>query len=199
VPRLAARREVYAVDLPGFGELRSLRFSLEDAPRFLDAWLDAAGLGAAPLVGHSLGAVVCARLAARAPQRVPRLVLASPAVGLAPSLRANALPLARAALRVRPRFAPVLLADAARARPLRVLEAGRELLAATAWREELPLITSPTLLVLGARDELVPPAAADALRAALPDARLHLIDGAGHVPMVDAPEEFGRAVLEHVG
>jgi pimeloyl-ACP methyl ester carboxylesterase len=54
----------------------------------------------------------------------------------------------------------------------------------------------PTLLVWGDRDQLVPLAAADAFTAALPDARLVVVAGAAHVPMLERPDETAAALLD---
>ena len=60
---------------------------------------------------------------------------------------------------------------------------------------ELQALRVPTLLIWGERDRFVP--AAHARRAArhLPDARLHLIAGAGHSPNWERPEEVLAALL----
>ena len=76
---LSARFEVYAIDLPGFGENRRWgRFRLDDVPARLLDWLDVAGIARASFVGHSMGGFITADLAARAPERVDRLVLVGP-------------------------------------------------------------------------------------------------------------------------
>ena len=54
----------------------------------------------------------------------------------------------------------------------------------------------PTLLVWGDRDPLIPPHQAREFLDALPDARLELIAGAAHVPMLERPDELSRTVLE---
>jgi pimeloyl-ACP methyl ester carboxylesterase len=66
--------------------------------------------------------------------------------------------------------------------------------AANAWRMARSLRV-PTLVVWGDRDRLVDPALAPRLAAAVPDARLLLLPGVGHVAMLEAPEETARAVL----
>ena len=66
--------------------------------------------------------------------------------------------------------------------------------AANAWRAARALRT-PTLVVWGARDRLVDPALAPRLAAAVPDARLLVLDRVGHVAMLEAPEPTARAVL----
>lgn len=52
----------------------------------------------------------------------------------------------------------------------------------------------PVTYVWGARDRILPILAADAARALQPDAELTVIDGAGHLPHQERPEEFLRAV-----
>jgi pimeloyl-ACP methyl ester carboxylesterase len=66
--------------------------------------------------------------------------------------------------------------------------------AANAWRAARGLRV-PTLVVWGDRDKLVDPALAPRLAAAVPDARLLVLEGIGHVAMLEAPEPTARAVL----
>jgi pimeloyl-ACP methyl ester carboxylesterase len=65
---------------------------------------------------------------------------------------------------------------------------------ANAWRAARAL-RPPTLVVWGSRDKLVDPALAPRLAAAVPDSRLLILDGVGHVAMLEAPEPTARAVL----
>ncbi len=52
----------------------------------------------------------------------------------------------------------------------------------------------PALVVVGEHDRVTPPAAAVELAGELPDGRLEMIAGAGHVPMMERHEEFNRAL-----
>ena len=67
IPRLAAEREVVALDLPGFGRSPALPPSAEPTPRALaDAvarFLDTLGLRRAHIVGNSLGGWIALELA----------------------------------------------------------------------------------------------------------------------------------------
>jgi pimeloyl-ACP methyl ester carboxylesterase len=63
-----------------------------------------------------------------------------------------------------------------------------------AWRLARGL-RPPTLVVWGTADKLVDPALAPRLAAAVPDARLQLLDGVGHVAQLETPEPVARAVL----
>ena len=65
---------------------------------------------------------------------------------------------------------------------------------ANAWRLARSL-RMPTLVVWGDRDRLVDPRLAPRLAAAVPDARLLVLETVGHVAMLEAPEETARAVL----
>jgi len=68
------------------------------------------------------------------------------------------------------------------------LMAGLEILRATDLRARFADIACPVLLLMGVRDTLVPVAAAQSAAALLPDARVELIDGAGHAPFLARPE-----------
>lgn len=65
---------------------------------------------------------------------------------------------------------------------------------ANAWRMAASL-AQPTLVLWGDRDKLVDPALAPRLAAVVPDARLRVLEGIGHVAMLEAPEATARAVL----
>jgi pimeloyl-ACP methyl ester carboxylesterase len=86
-------------------------------------------------------------------------------------------------------------ADRALARNMRglltsYLRVGR----AGAWRMAARL-RPPTLVLWGERDRLVDPRLAPRLAAVVPDSRLLVLPGVGHVAMLEAPEPTARAVL----
>jgi 3-oxoadipate enol-lactonase len=56
-------------------------------------------------------------------------------------------------------------------------------------------IDVPVLVVTGEEDALIPPGEAEAMAEAIPQARLVRIPGAGHLPPLERPEEFRRALL----
>ena len=66
--------------------------------------------------------------------------------------------------------------------------------AANAWRAARAL-RPPTLVLWGSRDKLVDPALAPAAGRRRPRRRLLVLDGVGHVAMLEAPEPTARAVL----
>src|SRR5215216_1081227 len=81
VPVFSHSFRTYTVDLPGFGESRRVRWSrLDDTADRIADWLADEGLPPAHIAGHSLGGAVAARLAARHPDRIDRLVLVDAAI-----------------------------------------------------------------------------------------------------------------------
>lgn len=76
------------------------------------------------------------------------------------------------------------------------LAQGLELLRTADLREGLAAIDVPAWIVHGGRDRLTPPGAAGFLAARLPQARAHIIDGAGHAPFLSHPAEVAGLVRE---
>jgi pimeloyl-ACP methyl ester carboxylesterase len=86
-------------------------------------------------------------------------------------------------------------ADAALVRSMRgLITSYLKVGAANAWRAARRL-TVPTLVVWGDRDRLVDLALAPRLAAVVPDCRLLVLEGVGHVAMLESPLETARAVL----
>lgn len=196
VPALARQFRVYTIDLVGFGGSRGgPPFALNEAPAILGAWLRQLDLAPCALVGHSMGGLVAADLAAAAPELVSRLVLVD----------AAALPIGRRYVRhlwglagiaryARLSLLPVLLADSLRAGPRTLLGAIWQLLAADI-SPRLGAIRAPTLVIWGEHDKLLPLELGRRLQASIPGAELAVIAGAGHNPMWERPPAFNQALL----
>ena len=56
-------------------------------------------------------------------------------------------------------------------------------------------ITSPTLVIHGAEDRYIPVANAGALAEAVPDARLRVVDAAGHLVFIEQAEEVNEEII----
>jgi pimeloyl-ACP methyl ester carboxylesterase len=181
---LLGERDVHVVELPRVGH--SFR------PAETAEWLAATLEPQTDLIGHSLGGLVAAIVAAERPDLVRRLVLVAP-VGAG-----DPLPVARygagLARTLASAPAPLLwtiVSDAARWGPAAL---ARGAFAAMRHRFD-GQVTAPTLIVWGSRDPLVPTDLARAWLQLIPGARLEILRAAGHVPMVDAPSGFARVVL----
>jgi pimeloyl-ACP methyl ester carboxylesterase len=195
VPALAAHFQVYVVDLAGFGESRGSPFALAEAAELLAGWMDAVGIERASLAGHSMGGYVVADLAATEAQRVDRLLLVDAAVlPFGRTYVQHAFGLLRESLHLQPAFLPVLLGDALRVGPFMLWAAAQEIMRAD-LRSKLPHIHAPTLIVWGARDNVVPPTLGRALAGAIPTSEFAVIERAGHNAMWDCPDAFNRLAL----
>jgi pimeloyl-ACP methyl ester carboxylesterase len=197
IPALSAAHRVIAVDLPGFGGThRDSRFVLEEAAAGLASLLDDLGIERAHVVGHSMGGLVAGGLAADHPARVDRLVLVDAGfISLDPGLARRAAGLAAAVRWSSPSLLPVVLRDAVRAGPVRLVGASVQLLQ-TDWTEKLARIAAPTLVVWGEHDTICPLRIGEGMVERIPGARLRVIAGAAHNPMWERTAEFDRAVLD---
>ena len=222
-PALEAGHRMIRFDLPGFGLTGAEPtgdYSDPRAHRLIIALMDRLGLPRADVIGSSMGGRIAWSFAAAHPERVRRLVLMAPD-GFA-SLgreygRTSAVPLLLRALpytlpdfllrpSIRPAYAqPDRIAEPtfARYRAMMLAPGVRQAIldrTATQVLERpeplLARITAPTLLLWGSEDAMIPaPHARDYLRA-IPDARLLLLPGVGHVPMEEAPGDSAGVVLE---
>jgi YbgC/YbaW family acyl-CoA thioester hydrolase len=209
-----------APDLRGFGAsgAPSDGYSMARYADDLVAVLDALRLEQAVFCGLSMGGYVLFELWRRHPQRVRALVLADTrADDDSPEGkrgRDEMIELAgrEGAAGVAARMLPKLVAPTtARTQPEVVRQVESMILrtpvpgivgALRAMRERpdsrplLPAIAVPTLVVVGADDELTPPAAARVLVDAIPGARYAEIPGAGHLAPLEQPLATTRVVLD---
>jgi pimeloyl-ACP methyl ester carboxylesterase len=212
---------VITPDLRGFGctplgnDAPSLDRSAEDVVAMLDTLsLDRVVLGGLSMGGYV--AMACLRLA---PQRFSALVLAdtkaSADAAAAVENRERMAALldadSEATVLVDEVLPKLIGATTAERRPLvqgrvKALVQGAPA-AAASWAqramaarpdsfETLRATSAPALVVMGDEDALSKPEDGEAMAEALPNARLVVIPGAGHLTPVEAPEEFNSAVRE---
>jgi 3-oxoadipate enol-lactonase len=62
--------------------------------------------------------------------------------------------------------------------------------------QRLVQIKAPTLVITGSKDILIPPGNADILKRLIPNARRRIIEGGGHVVLMEQPETFNAEVLD---
>ena len=65
--------------------------------------------------------------------------------------------------------------------------------------ERLGAITAPTLLITGDEDRVIPGESSELLRERIPNARLVVIPGAGHLFFIERPVQTLRVVEEFLG
>jgi pimeloyl-ACP methyl ester carboxylesterase len=92
-------------------------------------------------------------------------------------------------------FVPLLEEMAAAVRP-ESMRTALLLMAEADERDLLPRIAVPTLLIWGELDARSPLTVVSQFEGAIPDAKLVVIPGAGHVSNLERPEPFNHAVRE---
>lgn len=174
------------------------------------AVLDTYGVQRCVVAAESAGAQTALALAARAPERVSHLVLVDGMVSRGVAVDND--PFLQGLRHQYPatleRFVQLCLPEPdsepvkawgrkilARAEPANAI-ALRIVGSTTDLTPLLLQVRQPSLLLHGALDAIVPLAQAEALRAALPDAELQVIAGAGHVPTLTRPLDVSRAIRE---
>jgi pimeloyl-ACP methyl ester carboxylesterase len=168
---------------------------LDDIADRLADWLVDEGLSHAHIAGHSLGGAVAARLAARHPDRIDRLVLVDAAIRpQGTRLTARPAHVMRTIGRSSLEFAPLLVRDLLRCHPRSFVAATVDALQ-TDWEPHLRRIDAPTLVVWGERDAITPRALGQEIAAVVPGARLFTLAEAGHNPMWERAEAFNAEVL----
>jgi pimeloyl-ACP methyl ester carboxylesterase len=181
-------------------------------------------LGPVAVIGNSMGGFIGAELAIRHPERVERLMLVNAAgITTTDLYRAPVSALARAAgmivnysaarhrrLAGRPGSRHLALALVARhpsrlapdlAYEAMIKGAGKpgfeDALRACLdydFRDRLPEIGCPTLIVWGENDAVLPAGDADEFERLIPDSRKLLLQDTGHVPMLERPSTFNDIV-----
>jgi pimeloyl-ACP methyl ester carboxylesterase len=206
---------VLAPDLPGHG--RSIGAPISTITGMADwtaSLLDAAGAAKARLVGHSMGSLIALETAARHPARVSALSLIGTAaiMTVGPDLLKAAEANDHSAIdmvsiwglgskaELGGSLAPGLWMHSGAQRVLEQCRPGvlfNDLSACNAYQDAIAAaaqITVPATIILGERDMMTPAKAGKALAAALPNSRTVVLRGAGHMMMVEQPDELLAAL-----
>src|SRR3954468_3198288 len=206
---------VLAPDLPGHGRSSGKPLpTVADMADWTAALLDAASAPKARLVGHSMGSLIALETSARHPAKVSGLSLIGTAAAMTvgPDLLKAAEANDPSAIdmvsiwglgfqaELGGSLAPGLWMHSG---AQRVLEQGRpgvlfnDLSACNSYHNALGAaaqINVPTPLILGERDMMTPAKSGKALAAALPNSRTVVLRGAGHMMMVERPDELLAAL-----
>lgn len=209
---------VVAPELPGFGNSDALASPqrVEDVVFHLRRLLDTLGVYQPVLIGSSLGGWLAAEVAVWFPERISALVLIDAwGIKLAGEELFDIFSCSNHELWSRAfpdggdlvaYLGPVLehCADGPESLRLHLFKAA-EGTARIGWNPylhnprlaaRLAALAVPTLVVWGEADQVAPLAYGQAFAAAIPAARLEVISGAGHVPVLDHPGETAAVVTE---
>jgi len=218
VPVLAERHRVLTVDnrgCGGSGDAPGAPYTVEQMTGDCLAVLDAAGVDRAHVVGISMGGLMAQELAMSYPERLRSLSLLT----THPGMRDGVVPqevldflAARAGMPVQERGEFSIPFNYHPDTPRELIEqdwAAREAgtagpegyaaqLGTSAWSgyDRLPTVSVPTQVVHGAQDRLLVPANGEKIAAAIPDAKLVLVEGANHLLTTDRADEVNGLLLD---
>ncbi len=212
--------QTIAYDASGMGDspARLVPLRMPGLARQAAHLLDTLGHPRADVLGVSFGGAVAQELALANPHRVRRLVLASTTCGLG-SVPGHPVTLALLATPLRyysPAFlrltanalyGPTVAGDVdrleeqvkvRRARPPTLWGYAGQLAAGIGWTSLpwLHRLRAPTLVLSGGDDRIVPPVNARILAARIPDVRLEIVPGAGHLLLMDHAEHCATTIGE---
>ena len=209
---LAERFTVYAPSHPGFfGTPRpSWVYSITDVAHFTLELAQQLGLSNYVLAGHSIGGWIAAEMAAMSSANIRGLVLID-AAGIRPAHSEIAeVFMVSGDARLKLGFhdpAQVPNYDVFTAEPdpaqVRVAHSNMEMLSRLAWKpylhnpslpHYLGKVTTPTLIVWGRQDAILPLECGELLHKAIAGSTLSVIDNCGHSPQMEKPGEFNSAV-----
>jgi len=205
---LAGEYHLLALDLPGHGRSEGQGMKRVSEYRdFLKDFFDALELERIVLGGHSLGGAVVQDFAIHYPAKLSAILL----IGTGARLRVipQALEVMRqmAEGKIEPRFDPWEFSP--KASPEMLATAEREWAKTTPWvryhdlmacdqfdiMREIEKIRLPALMVCGREDWLTPIKYSEFLNNKISGSEMEIIEGAGHMLMLEAPEALSGAIL----
>ena len=213
IEELTAKYTVYAPDLPGYGGSQALDgdYYIPELTEFIEDFSDSLGLESFYIVGHSLGGGVALNFALQFPNRIKKLVLVSSlCLGreIAFWVRLLSLPvilrtvgaITMATYHGIKWMAKKLLKSMEFVIPLSpasIIIGG----SITTFKEQTLVLSNrfsdidtPTLLVWGAKDGIVPVQHAYVAAKAIPDCQLKIFEKRGHNVHRDEVAEFSQVV-----
>jgi pimeloyl-ACP methyl ester carboxylesterase len=218
IPNFARDHRVIAVDLKGYGYSErnaSAGLSRSAQVAMLAALIKKLGVERATFVGHSMGGGIAQRFAIAHPEMVDALVLVASVSGedVMPRRAMPPGPLVKLVVPVMAQFAasrmlrgsfydPATLTDDVRDAymgPVRIKGSMDGLVAimrdgASDPPIDISTITQPVLLLYGAHDKIVPIEVGQRIRDRITQARMVIVEKAGHLLLEEQPEECVRAI-----
>lgn len=202
VRRLNNQR-LFALDLPGHGKSEGMgRQDIMEYGQIVLEFMQAVRLAAAVIVGHSMGSAIALTLALQSPKRVLGLGLVGGGAKLrvAPSI----LELAANPDTFLPAVQMISEYSYSQAANPRLKELGAQRMAETRQSvlygdllacdafdvmQQVKKIKVPSLILCGGEDRMTPPNRSEYLRDQIEESELHILPGAGHMLMLEAPDE----------
>lgn len=199
-----------ALDLPGHGRSQPPgRDSMDGYRDVVLGWLDALGIARAVIVGHSMGGGIAQTLALSHPDRVAGLGLVGTGARLRvlPAILDGSINDFDNMARLVVEYSYASNLDAAmrehainefRSCPAKVTHGDYSACNTFDIMPRLGEIRAPTLVICGRDDRMTPLKYSEFLTSKIPNARLVLVDGAGHSVMIEKADQVNQALAEFV-
>jgi 2-hydroxy-6-oxonona-2,4-dienedioate hydrolase len=219
IPHLKSKYRLIIPDLIGFGysDKPSVDYTIEFLSNFVFKLLGTLGIEKASMIGASLGGQVVAECASTQTGIIEKIVLVSPSGIMkrsTPALDAYMLAAlyptvdnAHTALRMmteKGEVVPALVNDFVTRMTLpnakfAFLSTVLGIRNSLDFEEKLRKIRSPTLIVWGKQDKMIPVEYASPFISAIRESKFIEIQGCGHVPHVEQPKKFSELVVSFLG
>ena len=216
IDALGEKATVYALDLPGHGQSSKKldKPGLAAMTGAVSSFMDTLSIGKAHLVGHSMGGAIALQMAADHPEKVKSLTLICSA-GLGSEIgsyvdeyvaaqgRKDLKPVLEQLFADKSLVSRQLVDDVLKYKRLDgvdgILRSLSQALFAGRKQQDQPAAglagkLPPTLVIWGKEDQIIPAAHA----ANLPGAKVHVIDGAGHMVFMEKASDVNNLIKAHI-
>ncbi|UZE96314.1 alpha/beta fold hydrolase [Alkalimarinus alittae] len=221
--QLTDRFHVVIIDLPGHGESSqdlTFNYGLEHQVEFVHQIVQTLGLGQFNIAGNSMGGAIAALYAANYPNEIRTVALYDPAgihdveSDLEKHLREGVNPLIvsdtesferllKFAME-KPPFIPWPITEAAAAKASQKQKINAKIFTDISsgdralFKTEIAKINTPTLIIWGTEDRVINVKNADAFEQLIKGSTKIIMQGIGHVPMMEVPKESAEMLADFV-
>ena len=221
ISTLSDRYRVIAPDLPGFGKSQpppKSAFTLESLAETLHAFLTQINATPCALAGLSMGGYMSFAYERKYPTTLKALLLVDTKAEadtpdgkagrnkmIEPARTGGSKPIAATMLpkmitaesqKNRPQLAQQVNAIMEACPPLTIEYALSAMRDRNDFRDCLPSVAEPTLIIVGDNDPITPPAVAESMHKAIPHSKLVIIKSAAHLSTMEQPEQVNQALRQ---